>query len=265
MKKFKAKFLYYNKMLKKKKPKKIFIVVSYGSAALIEACKINNITVVEIQHGTINKFHLGYSFPNDSNIPYFPDEIYLFGEYWADSTPLPLENKKLKNYGFPYLEGRLEEYKDYSKINNQILFISQGTIGRELADVAYKFARNNKDYKIVYKLHPGEYDRWQQDYKTLNEAVKLDNFKVIDNNNINLYQLFAKSEYQVGVYSTAIYEGLTLNCKTVLLDLPGVEYMEYLIEENIVKFAKDDEELTEVIKKDNFEQNYNKDYFFSGV
>jgi hypothetical protein len=88
---------------------------------------------------------------------------------------------------------------------------------------------------------------------------------VIDHNHINLYELFAQSEYQIGVFSTAIYEGLTLNCKTVLLDFPGVEYMEYLIEEDIVKFAKNAEELTKFIKVDDFEQNYNKDYFFSGV
>lgn len=265
IKKFKAKIIYYDKLLKNKKPEKVFLVVSYGASALIEACKINDITSIEIQHGTINKYHLGYSFPNNSNIPYFPDQIHLFGQYWRDSTPLPLKKNKLTNYGFPYLEKRLAGYKNYSKIDNQVLFISQGTIGKKLSETAFEFAKNNKNYRIIYKLHPGEYDRWQQDYKILNRAVKLDNFKVIANNNINLYQLFAESGYQVGVYSTAIYEGLTLNCKTVLLDLPGVEYMEYLIEEDIVRLAKNAEEIFQFIREDNFEQNYNKNYFFSGV
>jgi hypothetical protein len=262
---FKNEVKYYNKLLNKRKPKKVYLVVSYGSEPLIEACRINNITSIEIQHGTINKYHLGYSFPNNVDIPYFPDQIFLFGEYWSDSTPLPLENNKLTNYGFPYLEKRLDEYKSNSKIKDQILFISQGPIGSKLSNIAYDFAKDNSKYQILYKLHPGEYDRWQQDYKILNKAVKLDNFKVRDNNNINLYQLFAESEFQVGDNSTAIFEGLTLNCKTILLDLPGVEYMEYLIEEDIVKFADNAEQLADLIREDNFEQNYNKDYFFSGV
>lgn len=164
-------------------------------------------------------------------------------------------------FGFPYLEKRLVEYRDYSKINNQVLFMSQGTIANKLTEIAYEFAKGNKNYKVIYKLHPGEYDRWQQDYEILNKAVELDNFRIIDNNDINLYQLLAGSEYQIGVYSTSIFEGLTLNCKTILLDLPGVEYMEYLIENDIVKFAENAEELTEFIKEDDFEQNYNKDYF----
>jgi len=262
---FKNEVKYFNKLLKKRKPKKVFLVVSYGSEPLIEACRINDVTSIEIQHGTINKYHLGYSFPKDNDIPYFPDQIYLFGQYWIDSTPLPLEEDELKIYGFPYLEKRLVEYKDYSKINNQVLFISQGTIANKLIKIAYKFAKDNKNHKIIYKLHPGEYDRWKQDYKILNKAVELDNFKVVDNNDINLYQLFAESEYQIGVYSTSIYEGLTLNCKTLLINLPGVEYMEYLIEEGIVKFAENAEQLNYFIKEDNFEQNYDKNYFFSGV
>ncbi|ADO76488.1 hypothetical protein [Halanaerobium praevalens] len=262
---FKNEVKYFNKLLKKRKPKKVFLVVSYGSEALIEACKINDVTSIEIQHGIINKYHLGYSFPKCSDIPYFPDQIYLFGQYWADSTPLPLDPSELVIFGFPYLEKRLVEYRDYSKINNQVLFMSQGTIANKLTEIAYEFAKGNKNYKVIYKLHPGEYDRWQQDYEILNKAVELDNFRIIDNNDINLYQLLAGSEYQIGVYSTSIFEGLTLNCKTILLDLPGVEYMEYLIENDIVKFAENAEELTEFIKEDDFEQNYNKDYFFSGI
>lgn len=262
---FKNEVKYYDKLFKKRKPKKVFLVVSYGNEALVYSCQKNNIPVIEIQHGTMSKYHLGYSFPNNNNIRYFPDRLYLFGQYWFDSTPLPLKDNETENYGFPYLEKRLSDYKSITANKNQIVFVSQGVLGRKLSELAYQFAKKNKKYHIVYKLHPGEYERWKNEYKELNLAEKLNNFKVIDHEHVNLYELFAKSEYQVGVFSTAIYEGLTLNCKTVLLDLPGVEYMEYSIGENIVKFAQNNDELSEIIRKDNFEQNYNKDYFFSGI
>lgn len=265
IRKFNARYIYYNKLLKKRKPKKVFLVVSYNMEALIAACKENNILTIEFQHGTMSKYHLGYSFPNSKNIPYFPNQIYLFGEYWADSTPLPLPKNDLINYGFPYLEKRLEEYKDYNKKDNQALFISQGTIGNKLTKIAYKFAKNNKKYNIVYKLHPGEYNRWKDDYPILNKAIKLSNFSVIASNNINLYELFSESEYQVGVYSTAIYEGLTLGCKTILIDLPGIEYMEYLIEQDIVKVAENEIEISNLCQEYDFNLNFNKDYFFNGI
>ena len=49
--------------------------------------------------------------------------------------------------------------------------------------------------------------------------------------NINLYKQLATSEFQAGVFSTALYEGVEFNCKTILLDLPGIEYMDKFIEE----------------------------------
>ncbi|MGP3778031.1 sialyltransferase [Halanaerobium saccharolyticum] len=262
---FKSKYLYYNKLLKKRSPKKVFLVVSYGNGALIAACKNNNIKTVEIQHGTMSKYHLGYSFPLNNTIPYFPDEMYLFGKYWFDSTPLPIKSKNIFYYGFPYIERRLIGYQNISKKKNQILFISQGVIGKRLAKYALKLAENNDKYHIIFKLHPGEYDRWKTEYSHLVKAEKKSNFEVVDHNDIALYQLFAESKYQIGVFSTAVFEGLTLNCKTILINLPGVEYMEYLVNKRIVKLVENLDELINAISQNEFDQKYDIDYFFNGL
>ena len=50
--------------------------------------------------------------------------------------------------------------------------------------------------------------------------------------NVDLYEYLAKSEYQAGVFSTALYEGVEFNCKTILLKLPGIEYMDQFIKIN---------------------------------
>ena len=55
---------YLLKMLNKIKPKIVVVVCSYGKEDFIEACKIKQIPVVEIQHGVITKYHTGYSFEN---------------------------------------------------------------------------------------------------------------------------------------------------------------------------------------------------------
>ena len=90
-----------------------------------------------------------------------------------------------------------------------------------------------------------------------------DNFTVINKSEPPLYELFAKSHYQIGAFSTAIYEGLAFNCKTFIIDVPGVEYLDDLIDKDIVKKVKSSEELINYINNGNISiQEYDKDYFF---
>jgi hypothetical protein len=90
--------------------------------------------------------------------------------------------------GYPYFEKRLNAYNDVERIR-QLLFISQGSIGEELSRFALKIHDDDRiDYEIVYKLHPGEYDRWKDEYPWLAES----NVQVIDGPEPPLYRLFAE-------------------------------------------------------------------------
>ena len=72
----------YIELLQKRNPKCVFLVVAYENKALVAACKKMNIEIIELQHGTISPYHLGYSYPentmklNDEIMPieYFPDK-----------------------------------------------------------------------------------------------------------------------------------------------------------------------------------------------
>jgi hypothetical protein len=99
--------------------------------------------------------------------------------------------------------------------------------------------------KIVYKLHPGEYARWKKEYPWLVDA----DIKVIEDDSVSLYQLFAESKIQIGVNSTAIYEGLSFGLRTFVLNLPGVEYMEDLAKEHYVTIIRSVDELQEYLRK----------------
>ena len=213
--------------LEKRKVKKVYLVVSYGHEVLISACKDLNIECIEIQHGTMSYYHPGYSFPYNTKVPYFPDKIEMFGEYWLDATPIPLRKEQCPIVGYPYLKQQLNKYININKISNQILFLSQGTIGKKLSEYAYKFAILNPEYNILFKLHPGEFRRWEDSYPILQETKKLHNFTILEDEK-NLYELLASSNYVFGVYSTAIYEALESNCKVFLLDLDGIEDSKYL-------------------------------------
>jgi hypothetical protein len=272
----------YIELLQKKNPKLVFLVVAYENKALVAACKKMNIEIIELQHGTISPYHLGYSYPENTRksngeikeIEYFPDKILSFGDYWKNACSFPIDSENIISIGFPYFEEnsktcmKIAEKKDNEQIGQQqILFISQGAIGKYLSKLAYETASNineSQNYNFIYKLHPGEYGTWRENYDYLTKAVdEFDNFTVIDKSEPPLYELFAESHYQIGAFSTAIYEGLAFNCKTFIIDVPGVEYLDDLIDKDIVKKVKNSEELINYINNENISiQEYDKDYFF---
>ena len=54
---------------------------------------------------------------------------------------------------------------------------------------------------------------------------------------IDLYELFAASLWQLGVYSTAIYEGLAFSCHTYILNIPGAELVRPLIDNGMARLV----------------------------
>ena len=245
------------------------LVVAYENKALVSACHEKNIEVIELQHGTISPYHLGYSYPKETckkdgkykEIEYFPDKILSFGDYWQNACSFPIGKENIISMGYPYFNESSLEFMKIDKNHNQIIFISQGVIGKYLSKFAYETARNLEDYKIIYKLHPGEYATWRENYESLVKAEKMDNFKVIDKSEPPLYELFAKSEYQVGAFSTAIYEGLSFNCKTFIIDAPGIEYLDALFDKGIVLKVDDSDDMIEKMKDSNLAE-YDKNYIF---
>ena len=245
----------YMELFKKRSPKMIFVVVAYENQAIVKAAKDLEIEVIELQHGTITNYHLGYSYPlktrKNGEIAYFPDKILTFGDYWINGETSPISQDNIIPIGFPYFEAQSRDFINMNPQENQILFISQGVIGKYLSKLAYEFAREMK-----------EYETWRQNYPELEND--LDNFEVIDNSETPLYQLFAKSNYQVGAFSTAIYEGLMFNCKTFIVDVPGVEYLSDLIDKGYVYKVNDVNDLIDNLESFN-PMDYDKNFFFKDL
>lgn len=258
----------YVELFEKRRPERVFVVVAYENHAVVAAAKHLGIEVIELQHGTITYYHLGYSYPErtrlNGEIPYFPDKILSFGDYWMSEEMSPISMENVIPVGFPYFEHQSRDFIGLEAVPNQIVFISQGVIGKYLSRLALEFAKGNDDLKIIYKLHPGEYETWRQNYPDLVEASGFDNFEVIDSSEIPLYKLLAESTYQVGAFSTAIYEGLMFGCRTFILDVPGVEYLEDLIEMGYVFKIGDADDLSDNLEI--FEPtDYDGNFFFKNL
>lgn len=245
----------YDKLLKIIDPKVFVIVCSYGKETLIEVAKSLDIPVIELQHGIISEHHLGYSYKNATK-KMFPDYLLVWGDIWRESADIPLPNDRIISTGYPYLDKQKANYRSVSS-TKQIIFLSQASVGDELSKLAVKLSQyDDIGYNIIYKLHPNEYKNWEDRYPRLSEA----DLRVIGENGPELYNLFAKSSIQVGVYSTALFEGIAFGLSTYVYKIAGWEYVKNLVSESSVQTFSSDKELISLLQ--NVRDPNNKATFF---
>ncbi len=211
---------YYQNKFKKYRPAKVVLYPCYEifNAAMVKACHSLNISVIELQHGYTNENDIIYSYKKE-HLEYFPDKVLMFGDYWKNCVKYP-NKERFVSCGNIMLEASLNQYKSNRK-ERLIVFISQGPYANiiyptavKLCDILEKNKLSNP-YKIIYKLHPNEvlsWDRIHSDYH--------DSRISIVGNDLNIYELLSKATVQIGVDSTALFEGVAFNTKTVIIDCP---------------------------------------------
>mgnify|MGYP006274607111 CR=1 FL=1 len=64
-----------------------------------------------------------------------------------------------------------------------------------------------------------------------------------------MYEQFAQSSAQVGVGSTAIYEGPAFGLKTFVYDCPGPEVLQALVEDGAAQLISSPEEMAATLEK----------------
>jgi hypothetical protein len=198
---------------------------------------------IEFQHGFISEFHMGYSWPGRPDVPYSPNELWCFGDYWhQEATPLA-KGVKGRTIGAPYVK-TLASLAEGERDPDLVVFSSQGVIGRRLLEWAIGTARGRSDKRVIFRLHPSEI---LEEYQTLLQdfAPIPDNFSLSHKDPV-IFALLAKADTQVGAFSTTLLEGISLGTKTVVVDLPGIEYMRPVIERGDALFVRD---VTELIEK----------------
>lgn len=240
----------YERIINKVSPRIIVEVVYYSRHCMVlnEIARQKGIPTIELQHGTMHSAHAAYQFSSKSGkIKQFPDYVYVFSEYWKKCAHLPIPDDHIIVTGYPYFERQLNQYMS-NHIKEEIInivFVSQGTIGRELSRLAADLSDllDENKYHIIYKLHPGEYAGWRDRMPWLLKK----NIEVIDNLEHNIYEYFAKSSIQVGVYSTAIYEGLGFGLRTFIYNIGHADTMAELCEQGYATCVSSVKELFENI------------------
>jgi len=214
-----TKQFYFNKILSRIRNKIAFVhCASYlGSPAILtKILHSAGFKVIELQHGFVSKEHYAYNYPQSciEDVEhqcrgYLPDYLLMFGEYWAERVRTP--SKKIV-VGYPYLN-KLSE-KLIQKITPElktILIVSQGTVTGRMVNIAKKLSRACSEYKIIFKLHPGEIP-FKERYQSLKNISN-----IIIMGNYNIYELIAKTSIIIGYNSTTLFEALKFPGKKIFI------------------------------------------------
>jgi len=257
-----SKVIAARKLFLKIDPKLLITTGFYGKTFLTQVAKENSIPCIELQHGTIYDGHLGYHYPHveKNSLTCFPDYILLFGEYWKNMASFPIAEDKLIPVGYPHYEHSTARLTKAKK--NQILVISQNVQGRKLFDLSKELACKLNKYTIIYCLHPKQYYNWENN---LGDKLKdmPNNLQISGTGDRSLYELMAESTFQIGIFSTALYEGLGLGLVTIVCKLPGWENMKVLIDNNLAYLLEPQRIPTFISDNNNIKNNnINPELFF---
>jgi hypothetical protein len=239
----------FDLLLRRVDPDVVLLTVSYSKETFVKSCKEHNIPVVEFQHGGFGSKHPGYVFPGDRTKTTFPDYLFVFGDLWKENIDFAIPEENVFAVGFPHLERQVRRYES-CETRDQIVFISQRTIGPELSRFATELADDDRiSSDIIYKLHPKEYDIWAETYPWLQSA----DVEVVDEDTPPLYRILSQSHTLVGVYSTVIYEGFNFGLDTYLFDTPGIAQMEWIMDLENVTVVESPDEFVELYRGETFD------------
>lgn len=257
---------YYQQLLRRINPKLVVEVVSYNIHCMVinEICKNLGITTIEFQHGNLNSQHIAYNYAQNHGIRQFPDKIYLYGNYYREDVRYPITRDKLVVVGFPYFEREVNKHRLIKKEEGRytVVFLSQG---RRWTPSLFQLALDlqqimqGQNTRIIYKLHPSEYENWEQLYPELQGS----GIEVIGAGNVTLYDCLAASDVQVGVYSTTILEGLGFGLRTFIYSQKEAESMQGLLDMGIAELVGTAQELADKIgQKHTTQPGYDINYFW---
>lgn len=194
--------------------------------AAIAAAHACGMKVVELQHGVVTTYHLGYSFPVDSDVvPYAPDMLFSFGRFWKESTPLPTTIKS-NIIGAPYVRELAKSHEGQIAPREQVVFASQAIVTKDFMRFAVQAARLCPERSFLFRLHPSE-DR--QACATMFAHLSPPCNISLSQTEPTTYALLAQAEVLVGVSSTMLFEGMVLGCRIIVVDLPTAEYMDAVV------------------------------------
>jgi hypothetical protein len=248
----------WKKFFKAAGVRKVFIVNAW-KRAMISGAQAAGATVVEPMHGAISDIHPYLTWPDQDWVAYQPDELLEWGAYWGEVASLPTATKR-KVVGAPAAvaeavvrEGELAEI-DQAHQTNTVFIASQAHATKKIAKFLLAAAAAHPTFFFTLKQHP-------QEAPVDFEAVARNAFRkgklasprvpsnlLLADPTLNTLEAMSRSEFVLGVYTTALFEAFALGCKVGVLAFSGWHHVRALVERGDANLINDLAELDEFLK-----------------
>lgn len=218
---------FFVKNLQKISPKAVLIRCGYGRfhMALSQACQELNIPSIELQHGIITKYNIGYVKTTESeNRDCIPEYIFTYGDIFSSiiKNGSLFAHEKVFTTGFLYIEeiresppsinNRLKDFISNFSIN--ILVTSQWPIADEIkkfvADILKELKKSKQNVGIVFKPHP-------RDWRDYSDMGKNENIFIADKYG-DIYEILKVIDIHSTAYSTSGLEALAFGKPNIFID-----------------------------------------------
>lgn len=251
---FYAQYLTAKLLIRVYRPEKVFMAVPYMKMGYVYAFKEVGITVVEMQHGTINKAHFGYCNykPFDSNL--FPDLLFAYGSQvkevfeGGNFTYVPSKVMSIGHYYLHLISEKGEQIKETaSEVFNARINISvslqDDSVGSKIVPFLTEVARLRPDWNIVFSPR-----------KTPESAYREMGLppNILFDASLNVYQIIAASDFHTTVFSTCALEAPVLGVRNMLCNIEGKSsayFKELLTDQSLTLYANKPSEFVALIEK----------------
>lgn len=212
------------RIIRRSGARRLLALSGRGVKSVIAAAQDCGLRTYEQQHGMICKYHAAYHYPGRPLVPYTSENLLTYGSYWQKAADFSA-NVRTTVIGSENLD--YCRNKAVRRISRRVFIPSQDYIGDRLLQFAIDIARKAPAWEIWFRPHPQESLRMVNVIRDCKDFPANFHFSLATE---EFYDALAASEVQVGVYSTALFEGMALGLRTIVLDLPGAENMDKAIQ-----------------------------------
>ncbi len=201
---FRSELLFFDRLLRWKKPERVFSTNHYPKALFYAAHK-NGVKAIEFQHGIIDRGHIAYNYPagiGPNGPVYCPDILLTLSNFWGKDINYPVRQViPVGNTVFSNIESSV---RSIDPVHTTVAFFSSEIFGVLLQGVAMDYAKTNPTHLVFFKLHPDEFGRVKEYQQLFNSFA---NIRVISNEQ-SAEKMIAACNAVVVIQSTLVYSAL---------------------------------------------------------
>jgi hypothetical protein len=200
---------HFSRMFARHTPKAIVVNNNGLLKGLFAAARARRIPTLELQHGSTSPEAPFWSYPtsirsNHSGLT-LPTAFLTFADYWKTNTHYPVRHA--------LSIGNRHLFQPHSpNTTGNVTVISAYMYQKELGELTRYLAARFPARLFYFKLHPHQFKSLEE---ISGEFAAQRNVRIVTDD-LTLSQLFALSDFVIGIHSTALYSALQAN-KNVMI------------------------------------------------